>query len=223
MDFLSYFDVANFRERAHHAGRGGQVGVKNGGAGNSGHAYEQQISAMVERICYFLRKNFGLDDEQAKDLAHDSVVAAIQRVREPKFALQDGVQLATFVHSIAKHKALDFLKGRPHRQHRSIDDEDIKSRIVVESEWELTEADIEKIKKLIDRLGEPQNRILYLIYYEGYKVADVAEQIKMAATQVSMHKFTALKQLREWCEEEGISLALLVVVLWNLWRLIHGL
>jgi len=57
--------------------------LKNGGAGNSEHAYEQPISAMAPAIRYFLRKKYDLNDEQTKDLAHDVIVAAIEAVRKP--------------------------------------------------------------------------------------------------------------------------------------------
>jgi len=164
----------------------------------TGSELEQQIGAMAPAIRYFLREAYGLNDELAKDLTQDVIVAAIEAVRKPGFELKSDVKLATFVHSIVRHKALDFLGAR---SRRPIDVEDIKFRIVVESGSEPTEANIEKIKKWIDRLGEPQSQIIHLIYYQGLKVADVAKKLNIAARQVSMFKFMALRQLHEWSDE----------------------
>ena len=197
--------------------------MKNGGAGNSEHAYEQPISAMAPAIRYFLRKKYDLNDEQTKDLAHDVIVAAIEAVRKPGFELMSGVKLTTFVHSIAKHKALDFFKGQRHRQHKSIEGDEKIEKIPDDPPAAYAEIDILKIQKMVNRLGEPQSRILYLIFYKGYKVADVAEELNMPAAQISSLKFAALARLRQWCNEDGLFLAVAAVVLWNLWRIIHGL
>jgi RNA polymerase sigma factor (sigma-70 family) len=197
--------------------------VADRGAANGRDAWEKEISAMAPPIHYYLLKNYPITEEQAEDLVQDTMRAAIEKVREPGFALKPGTQLTTFVHSIAKHKALDFLKGQRVRKHTPIDDEMIAMRLVVDSSKTMTEADVEKLRKLIDRLEEPKSRILYFIYFGGYKVAEVSAEMNMPPAQVSTLKFAALRQLREWCEEEGLSLAILMVAGWNLWRLIHGL
>jgi RNA polymerase sigma factor (sigma-70 family) len=198
--------------------------VKSNGDGNSRRAFDEQISAMAPAIRYFLRKKYELNDEQAKDLAHDVIVAAIEAVRKPDFELKPGVMLTTFVHSIAKHKALDFFKGQRHRRHKSIEGDEKIEKIPDNPPAAFAEIDILKLQKMIRRLGEPQSRILYLIFYKGYKVADVAEEMNMPAAQISSLKFAALAKLREWCNEDGLFLAVTAaLMLWNLWRMIHGL
>lgn len=188
-------------------------------------AIEEQICAMAKVIGYFLHKNYSsLDGEQVKDLVHDVIIAAIEAVRRTEFQLHADTTLTTYVHSIARHKALDFLKYGKIRRHESLD-HDVEKFLELQDDPkpDLADLDISKLAELVSRLGEPRDRILYLCYFEGYKVAEVAQELNMAPTQVSMHKFTALKQLRDWCEEEGITLAFMAVALWNLWRIIHDL
>jgi len=197
--------------------------VSESGAGNNRQAWETQISEMASRIRYYLQKSFSLTKEQAEDITQDTLTAAIERVREPDFALKLDAQLTTFVHSIAKHKAIDYLKYKKIRNHPSLDDAKNKIHVVVDPELKLPEADKAKLKKLVESLPDPQGRILYLVYFEGHKVAEVAVIIGKDATQITALKFAALKKLREWCQEKGITLAVLALALWNLWRLIHGL
>ncbi len=198
--------------------------MKGSGDGKGKHPFEEPISRMAPAIRYFLRKKYDLNDEQAKDLAHDVIIAAIEAVRKPGFELKPGVLLTTFVHSIAIHKALDYFKGQRHRRHKSIEGDKKIEKIQDDPPAEYAEIDIIKIQKMVDRLGEPSSRILYMIFYKGYKVADVAEELNMPAAQISSLKFAALARLRQWCNEDGLFLAVTAaVVLWNLWRLIHGL
>jgi len=198
--------------------------VNDSGDGKSKHPFEEPISAMTPAIRYFLRKKYELNDEQAKDLAHDVIIAAIEAVRKPGFGLMSGVKLTTFVHSIAKHKALDYFKGQRHRRHKSIEGDEKIEKIPDDPPAAFAEIDILKIQKMVDRLGEPQSRILYLIYYRGYKVSDVAEEMNMPAAQISSLKFVALAKLRQWCNENELFLAITAaLMLWNLWRIIHGL
>lgn len=200
-----------------------EAGVADRGAANSRDTWEEQISRMAPAIHYFLRKRYSLSDDVAWDLTHDTIVAALEAVRKPGFELNAETQLATFVHGIAKHKAADYFKHQRVRRHPSLDDEKNKFSSLAEPEPGLPEMDSGKLRVFIERLPQPQGHILYLMFFKGYKVREVSREMKIEATQVSTLKFTAIKQLRVWCEEEGLSPAILLVAAWNLWRLIHGL
>jgi len=196
-----------------------------GGEEKARRALEAQISAMADRIRYFLRKAHGLQAADLEDVAQEALLAAVEAVRREGFQLQATATLSTFVHAIAKHKALDFLKSRRVRRHESLGGQTGKIQIVVDLGAAIANDDfLENLAKMIERLPAMQARILYLIYDQGYSVADAADEMKIAATQLSTLKFAALAKLRQWCSEQGLLLAVAAAGLWwILWRVIHGL
>lgn len=195
------------------------------GEGKCRQALEEQISAMAGRIRYFLKKSFGLQSADVEDVTQETLLAAVAAVRSEGFQLEPNARLTTFVHAIAKHKALDFLKSRRVRRHRSLDDERGKIQIAIDLGPELVKADLlQRIATLIERLPEKQAFVLYLIYDQGYSVAAAASEMNITATQVSTLKFAALGKLRQWSSEEGLLLVVIAAFLWwTLWRMIHGL
>lgn len=194
-------------------------------AGKSRQTLENEISAMAKRIRYYLRKNYVLNDVEVEDITQDALVAAIEAVRRPEFRLDTNTRLTTFVHGIAKHKALDHFKAKRVRRHPSLDDEKKKVQIPIDPDPEIATKDfLERVKTLIDRLPKQQAQVLDLIFHQGYSVADTAKAMNLAATQVSTLKFAALAKLRQWCLDEGFLLSVVAMMVWGiLWRVIHGL
>jgi RNA polymerase sigma factor (sigma-70 family) len=190
-----------------------------------GLALEAQIVAMKDRLRYFLKKTFRLSDIDLDDLTQDTLMAAVQAVRREDFHLETGTTLSTFVHAIAKHKALDFIKSRQVRQHPSIDDVKRPLPVARDPDPDLSVQDlIERVAAIIENLPEVEGHILYLIYFRGYSVSAVAEELHLPATRVSTIKFAAMHKVRQRCEKEGLmQAAMAVLVLWNFWRVIYGL
>ena len=190
-----------------------------------GLALEAQIVAMRDRLRYFLKKSFGLSDIALDDLTQETLMAAVQAVRREDFQLEASTTLSTFVHAIAKHKALDFFKSRQVRQHPSIDDEKRALRVVPDPGPDLSRQDlVERVATIIDSLPEVEAQILYLIYFRGYSVSAVADELHLPATRVSTIKFAAMHKVRQRCEEEGLMpAAMAALVCWNFWRVVYGL
>lgn len=199
--------------------------MAEGGEGKEWRSLEEQISAMANRLRYFLKKSFALQAADIEDVTQEVLMAAIEAVRREGFQLESNASLSTFVHAIAKHKALDFLKSQRVRKHSPLETKNGGRPIPADDlEHAITDKDLlQKIRKLMKRLPEKESYMLELIYFRGYKVAAVAEEMNLDPTQVSVIKFAAMKKLCRWCEEEGLLTVVAAFLWFTLWRVIYGM
>ncbi len=138
------------------------------------------------------------DSATAEDIMEDSFAALL--VKRKRF--QDGENLRAYLYKIVRNKCVDYL--RFHKRHRPLEDYE---RVLTFTDMEREIADKERNKTLygcMQALPEQYAQILYLVYFEGYGVADVCGILKKSKKQVYNLLARAKNTLKEGLAKEGI-------------------
>ncbi|MBC8033079.1 MAG: sigma-70 family RNA polymerase sigma factor [Chitinophagaceae bacterium] len=152
--------------------------------------YKQFSSAVVATITYN-----GGSQEDGEDVFQETVVSFIETVRRGKFRGEASVK--TFLTVIARNIWMNELRKRQrsgyrekvYESTRDYRDPDISNYI---SERETKQ----EFRRMLEKLGEPCNKILLLFYYENLSMKEMLDQLPYENEQVVRNKkYKCLQQL----------------------------
>ncbi len=112
---------------------------------------------------------------------------------------------ATWVYSIARHKAMDRLRQKGEEL---VDPEEFShipntqpdvSQIVEQKDL------AEKIQKVLKRLSQVHREVIELTYYQGYSIEEIAKITGCPEGTVKTRMFNARRQIKELLIESGIK------------------
>ena len=127
-----------------------------------------------------------------EDLTNEILQGAIDTLRKGTF--RGDCQLSTFMHAVARNKIAEYLRRRRPETRRLA--EEIPDPGASPEDAALREEVGQAIRDALNRLRPKYRQVLYLYYYRGLTVGQIAEQLGIPARRVSERKDYALKVIR---------------------------
>ena len=145
------------------------------------------LNSIVDNICV------------AEELMQETFVRLA--VKKPRFS---GKQFfKTWLYSIAKHCALDYLRKSSKMTDYPIDEAfQMSDEENIERQYLKEEQKIE-LHHAMKRLKADYSQVLYLMYFESFDTADIASIMKKSKKQVSDLLYRAKGALKSELEKEG--------------------
>jgi len=127
------------------------------------------------------------------DLTSEILQAVIASLRTGTF--RGDCQLGTFIHTIAKNKITDFLRRR--RPEAAELHEEIPDPAPGPDETVIRDETARSVRACLSRLKPKYRSVIYLYYYEGLSVAEIAQELGLKPRKVSEWKDYGLKLVRQ--------------------------
>jgi len=161
----------------------------------------EAVGELVQRhqgvLFRFLLARTG-DEDQAADLAQDALVKALRSL--PQF--RGDASFRTWLLAIARNEML----GK-HRKDGRRREQGLESGIEVADDRPLpgqdldTQGEVERVRRLMDRLPEKQRLSVWLRLYDGLSFREVAEATESTEGAARVNYFHGIRKLREWADE----------------------
>ncbi len=148
-------------------------------------------------VVYSIILRIARDRATSEDLTQEVFLRVWNRI--PSFDTERG-SLSTWVLTIARHSAIDFLRSRGGKQARlNISIETLERPLTGgNAETELQSAtDAKKVRAAMARLEPKHRQLLELAYFDGLSQSEMAEKLELPLGTVKTWVRTALRQLRE--------------------------
>jgi RNA polymerase sigma-70 factor, ECF subfamily len=148
-------------------------------------------------IVYSIILRIARDTATSEDLTQEVFLRVWTRI--PTFDLERG-SLSTWVLTIARHSAIDFLRSRTGQQTRKNVSIDAMERPLAggNAETELqSSTDANKVRAAMERLEPKHRQLLELAYFDGLSQSEMAEKLELPLGTVKTWVRSALRQLRE--------------------------
>lgn len=162
-------------------------------------AFSELIDLYNESLIFFIRR-FVFDLNLAEDIAEDCFVALIVHPHRYHFK----VSLKTYLFTIARNKAVDYI--RHHQVIKEISLEEIEEKSVEYLSFEeevLREEKKKELHQALDMLKEKFRTVLHLIYFEEMSYEDAGKVMKKSRKQIENLAYRARKELRAILLEKG--------------------
>lgn len=159
---------------------------------------EEIIRAYSDELTLFLYKIVG-NFESAKEIMAETFVELY--VKKPKFSGKSTFK--TWLYSIARFMAYDYLKSS--RRTSFLSDEELA---VIPDKTDLEETVIHdeekrRLYEAVDKLKDEYRQVIYLVYFEGFKIHEAAEIMKKSKKQTSELLYRAKQSLKKMLEKDG--------------------
>jgi RNA polymerase sigma factor (sigma-70 family) len=138
----------------------------------------KQYEAMISNHVF---QNSGNEDD-AKDVLQDTLVALWQNVRKPHFELT--VQLSTYLFAIAKNTWLKQLDKRKRLKGENY----ITGREIADSPNVGQQMDYSIVRKAMESLQDKCRNILIMFYFDGFDMKTIAAANGLASASVAKAK-----------------------------------
>ncbi len=158
-------------------------------------SFERIVDKHMEKIIYFVY-GFVKRMDVAEDLAQDVFVYILTNKEKYDFKYS----LRTYLYTIAKCRAINYLK-RENRIAFLQDNEYIFSEEEIE-DIVFSKEKSKQMKEAIDKLPEPQNRIIYLVDIEELSYKEICEIFDMSLSRVKTLIHRGRKKLKSILEKE---------------------
>lgn len=144
-------------------------------------------------VFYFARKMLDDNDEEAKDIA----LQVFQKlfVIHDQFATASNIKAFLFIST--RNSCLNFLRyvRNNHGKHKEfVQKMEDDYKLMLENDTEITIMDM--LASAINNLPEACQRIFRLLYFEGFKPAEVAEKLQITVDNVYNQRKRAIQLLR---------------------------
>ena len=124
-------------------------------------------------------------------------------VKQPKYSGKSTFK--TWLYSIARHIAYDFLKHQNKYNALSVDElKDLPSKSDLEKELD-NKDEKKQLYQAIDKLKPEYRQVIYLIYIEGFSNTETADIMKKSKKQTGELLYRAKKALKKILEKEDGS------------------
>ena len=140
----------------------------------------------------FCIKKIIVDDHSAEDILHDSFVNIWTKITSYN---PDKSSFYTWMHTIAKNRAVDFTRGSVHKMKiRTLGNEDC-----IDKDAHSTEQKTNKIglNKFVTKLPKDHKDLICLVYYSGHTIKEISVNLKMPEGTVKTRLRNAISTLRK--------------------------
>ncbi|WP_232369944.1 MULTISPECIES: RNA polymerase sigma-70 factor [Prevotella] len=151
--------------------------------------------------CYMYARSYLRDDEQAKDIASEAMVALWEALQT-----QEIYHVRSFLMTTVKNKSLNQLREerkRLSREQEMLDDSLCELDFRISSlntsvpEEVIAEDMREFVRKVLETLPPQTQRVFYLRRYEGKNIKEIAAEMGISIKGVDYHVTKAMKLLRK--------------------------
>ncbi len=157
------------------------------------HRYQGRVYAAAYRVTG--------NREDALDVAQESLLKAYRKID----AWQPTGGFLSWLLRLTTNQAIDHLRRRKRRRQERLDDafrnESEGAPVeptVVDTETAVQALEIEeRIRRSLVVLSPMQRTVFVLRHFEGFSLAEIAEELKCTVGSVKVHLFRAMKKLRE--------------------------
>ncbi len=158
------------------------------------------LSELYDRyggVVYSIILRIARDTGTSEDLTQEVFLRVWNRI--PTFDIERG-GLSTWMLTIARHAAIDFLRSRGGRQRTMNVSLDGLTRPLsggnAETQMQMS-MDATTVRAAMEKLEPRQRELLELAYFEGLSQSEMAEKLELPLGTVKTWVRTALRQLRE--------------------------
>jgi RNA polymerase sigma-70 factor (ECF subfamily) len=127
-----------------------------------------------------------------EDLSSEILQAVLASLRRGSF--RGECALGTFVHAVARNKVAEFLR-RPRRPTVELP-ESLSDPAPGPEELALRAETARAVNEALERLPPKYRQVLYLYYYEGLSISEIATRLETPPRRISERKDYALKLIR---------------------------
>ena len=161
----------------------------------------QIIKEYRNGLIYYLFSIVG-NIQIAEELAED--VFVILGTKKPKDHGKSSFK--TWLYTIGRNHALNYLKKHKHQHSISFDDSILTDEMTLSLEEQLLKAEVSKhLHCAINQLKTEYRQVLWLIYFENFSNKEVAVVMKKSVHSVETLVYRARKSLKLQLEMEGFS------------------
>lgn len=152
-------------------------------------------------VLKFIVNNSG-SDEAAQDIYQETIIVLYENAQKPGFSLQ--CQLQTYIYSVAKRLWLKQLRKSGKlvllKEDSENDFMDAEQEI---ADHDLKEAEIQKMNKSLEELGEPCHTLIKDFYVHKMSMDDIAEKFGYTnADNAKNQKYKCLQRLKKYFFEK---------------------
>ncbi len=173
------------------------AGLRNGNGEVLNALYKKYYNLVLK----FIVNNSG-SDEAAQDIYQETIIVLYENAQKPEFELQ--CQLQTYIYSIAKRLWLKQLRksGKLVLLKEDAENDFMEADNDV-GNHELKEAEIEKMNKSLEELGEPCGTLIKDFYVHKLSMDDIAEKFGYTnADNAKNQKYKCLQRLKKYFFEK---------------------
>ena len=154
-----------------------------------------EIYTAYQKLMLYVANEVLKNDQDAEDAVHEAFISVAKNLR--KISLSDCRKTRAFIVTIVRRKAIDILRKRQRQETLEFDED---AYVPVSTAYKGA------LRFAIDSLPEKQREILYLHYFVGYSVKEIAEILETKSPAVYKLMERAKAALRKILEEEGLPL-----------------
>lgn len=156
-------------------------------------AYRKLYTNYYTMVRYLVVNNRG-NEEDAKDVFHDSVIAIIEKTNDPKFELRASIK--TFLYSVARN----IWYARVRKNKNVTEFEDFERFVEDDTELErkkMTEWQLNVIEACLEKMGDPCKTLLMQFYYFKKSMTEIAKMLDYtSADHAKSQKYKCMKRLK---------------------------
>lgn len=158
-------------------------------------SFEIIVDKYMEKLIYFIQ-SFVKRIDISEDLAQDVFVYILMNKEKYDF----NYSLKTYLFTIAKSRAINYIKKEKRISYLQ-DNEYLFSEEEIE-DIVFSKEKSQKIKMAIDKLPEPQNRLIYLVDIEELSYSEICKILDMSMPKVKSLIHRARKKLKNMLMKE---------------------
>lgn len=165
-------------------------------------AFEELYRDYYAMILKYVTQNNG-DNEAAKDLFQEVIIALIKNIRNPEFELYNNTKFGTYLMSIAQKKWLAHLVKQKNKQVVEVDDSHLDWRNIDE-EFLVEDKEVQylRMEKALDNIGVECKEIILNYYYNEVSLGKIAEIMGYTAGFVRVKKNRCMNKLKDLITNE---------------------
>lgn len=148
--------------------------------------------------------------EDALDVAQESFIKVYRKIN----AWQPTGGFLSWVLRVTTNQAIDHVRRRKRRRQNLLDETILNETegaavepVGFDTQKEVHSHEIEvHIRKALLSLSPMQRKVFVMRHFEGFPLADIAEDLKCTVGSVKVHLFRAMKKMRDELEEKKTDL-----------------
>ena len=142
-------------------------------------------------------RQLGGQEDDARDIFQEGLLATWQNARSGKFVLQEGVRLSTYLVRVCHLRWLDKTKKASSRREQAVDAfQEQGTNDHVLSRWLKREDQVE-FARMFAQLGERCQNLLRLFYFERQDLVSIALELNIGERSVKNEKYRCMQRLKK--------------------------
>ncbi len=158
--------------------------------------YQQHKDMIINMV----KKNNGTSDD-ALDIFQEGVIVLWANIREGNFKIRENARIGSYLYALCKNIWISKLRKNKHTE--PFDNNlqmDLSDDV---DEMEEAYAQINKLEKLLGKLGDNCQKLLNLFYYQKSSLKEIAEQMGITEKTAKNNKYRCMQNLRTIYNKEN--------------------